>query len=207
MCAFDGFLKVWEYGKDEDVTLPLLTDSEPLDLLELRPEQHWTKPPPRYTEASLIKELERRGIGRPSTFASMVAVIKKRDYVRRKGKVLIPTELGFSVCDMLVAAFPNLFDYAFTARMEDQLDDIANGRAQRVPVLNAFWEGLAEAMDQAPEKMPAVRIEKEGPQPTGKKCPQCGGDLVRRKGRYGYFVGCASYPKCKYVERRKQARS
>ena len=212
VCLFDGFLKVYEEvldvgdGTEKEEALPPLTADEGLDLLELIPEQHWTKPPPRYTEASLIKELERRGIGRPSTFASMVAIIKDRGYVQHKGKVLVPVELGFVVCDMLVEAFPDLFDYNFTAHMEDQLDDIANGRAQRVPTLQRFWSDLRPALDSAPETMPRVVIERAKPEPTGRKCPECGGDLVRRKGKYGYFTGCAKYPKCKYIESRSKAK-
>ncbi len=207
VCVFDGFLKVYEEEKDageeeeREQALPPLTAGEWLELLQLLPKQHFTQPPPRYTEASLIKELERRGIGRPSTYAAMVTLIKERDYVRREGKVLVPTDLGFAVCDMLVQAFANLFDYGFTAQMEDQLDEIANGQAGRVPTLEAFWRDLSPHIDQAQTEMPTVKIEKEAPQPTGQKCPDCGGDLVRRKGRYGYFVGCANYPKCKYIQK------
>jgi DNA topoisomerase-1 len=207
--VFDGFLKVYEEQKDvgeeedQEGALPPLTPGEGLDLLELVPRQHWTKPPPRYTEASLIKELERRGIGRPSTFAAMVTLIKDRGYVRREKKVLLPTPLGFTVCDALVAAFPDLFDYGFTARMEDQLDDIANGQAKRLATLEAFWADLGRALARAKEEMPVVRIEDAKPQPTGQKCPQCGGELVRRTGKRGAFVGCANYPRCKYVQRRQ----
>jgi DNA topoisomerase-1 len=208
VCLFDGFLKVYEEvldvgdEADREDALPPLTAGEGLDLLELIPKQHWTRPPPRYTEASLIKELERRGIGRPSTFARMVAIIKDRDYVRRERKVLVPTELGCTICDMLVQAFPDLFDYGFTAQMEERLDEIANGRAKRVPTLEQFWADLHPALDRAPETMPQVKVEREKPKPTGRSCPECGGDLVRRKGKYGYFVGCANYPKCEYIERR-----
>jgi DNA topoisomerase-1 len=207
VCVFEGFLKVYEQSKEtpdtsasdgegaeQDQVLPPLTADEGLDLLELFAKQHWTKPPPRYTEASLIKELERRGIGRPSTFASMVDVIKKRTYVRTEHRTLIPTELGFAVCDLLVAAFADLFDYEFTAHMEDQLDDIANGRAKRLPTLRQFWAD-----------MPNVQLEREAPKPTGGQCPLCGSDLVRRQGRRGAFVGCSNYPKCKYVQRRSKA--
>ena len=210
---FDGFLKVYEEQKDvgeeekEEKPLPPLKPGEDLDLLELIPRQHWTKPPPRYTEASLIKELERRGIGRPSTFAAMVALIKDRSYVRREKRVLVPTAVGFTVCDLLVAAFPELFDYDFTARMEGQLDDIAEGRAERLVTLEQFWAGLSVTMERAKEEMPVVKLEKEKAQPTGKKCPECGGKLVRRKGKYGYFVGCANYPRCKYVQRRRSNRT
>lgn len=206
---FDGFLKVYEEQKDvgeeaeAEEALPPLTPDEGLDLLELIPKQHWTKPPPRYTEASLIKELERRGIGRPSTFAAMVALIKDRGYVRREKRVLVPTPVGLTVCDALVAAFPDLFDYGFTARMEDQLDDIANGQAERVGTLERFWADLGQALDRAREEMPIVKLEGEKPQPTGQTCPECGGKLVQRKGKHGLFVGCANYPRCKYVQRRQ----
>jgi DNA topoisomerase-1 len=211
VCTFDGFLKVYEEKMDlgdeeeEEGALPPLSDGEALDLLELIPRQHWTKPPPRYTEAALIRELERRGIGRPSTFAAMVAIIKDRGYVQRQGRALVPTELGTVVCDMLVGAFPDLFDYGFTALMEDQLDDIANGRGKRVGTLEAFWADLRPALERAPEAMPKVKIEREKPEPTGQKCPKCGADLVRRKGRYGTFTGCSNYPSCRYVQRRPKA--
>jgi len=211
VCVFEGFLKVYEEQQEpadsedeqKDQVLPPLTAQEGLDLIELFARQHWTKPPPRYTEASLIKELERRGIGRPSTFASMVAIIKTRTYVRREGKVLIPTDLGFTVCDLLVAAFADLFDYEFTAQMEDQLDDIANGRAKRLATLREFWEGLSAALGSAETDMPSVRLEAQAPKPTGGKCPQCGSDLVRRQGRNGFFVGCSGYPKCTYIQRNR----
>jgi DNA topoisomerase-1 len=204
--VFDGFLKVYEEKKDEgeeaeeEGALPPLRAGEDLDLLELIPKQHWTKPPPRFTESSLIKELERRGIGRPSTFAAMVALIQDRGYVRREKRVLIPTAVGFTVCDLLVEAFPHLFDYAFTAQMEDQLDEIANGRARRVATLERFWTDLSDALAQAKEEMPTVRIEKEAPKPTGEKCPECGGDLVRRRGKHGPFIGCDNYPRCKHTQ-------
>jgi DNA topoisomerase-1 len=215
VCVFDGFLSVYEQKQEDtsaeqeeerDQVLPALVAEEALDLVELFAKQHWTKPPPRYTEASLIKELERRGIGRPSTFASMVAVILKRAYVRREGRVLVPTQLGFAVCDMLVNAFSDLFDYQFTAQMEDQLDDIANGQALRLSTLEVFWAGLSAELDRAGAQMPQVHLEREAPTPTGQKCPQCGADLVHRKGRYGSFVSCSSYPKCKYIQRKEQAR-
>ncbi len=215
VCAFDGFLKVYkELGEAGDAAeaetrLPPLTPGEWLELLRLIPEQHWTRPPSRYTESSLIKELERRGIGRPSTFASMVAIIQERDYVRRQLKFLVPTELGMAVCDMLVAAFANLFDYDFTARMEDQLDEIANGpvqtaQQQRLDMLARFWAELSPAVERAQADMPQVRIEPDKPQPTGQTCPQCGSELVRRRGKHGYFVGCTSYPQCKYIQKKTE---
>ena len=207
VCLFDGFLKVYEETDDEgkkgeeERELPPLKAGEPLDLLELIPKQHWTKPPPRYTEASLIKALEKRGIGRPSTYAGIVRTIKKRHYVERQKRYLVPTDLGCAVLDLLVAFFPDLFDYGFTARMEDELDDIANGKRTRLAVLNAFWAAFEPQLQRAQAEMPRVEVQREPPQPTGEKCPQCGGDLVRRQGRYGPFVGCANFPKCRYVQR------
>ena len=225
LLVFDGFLKVYEEGRDpgedldtaEGSPLPPLHPGEPLDLLELIPKQHWTQPPPRYTEASLIKELEKRGIGRPSTFAGMVDLIQDRGYVAKEQRFLKPTPLGFAVCDLLVVFFPDLFDYNFTAQMEDTLDEIAGGRAERLATLEAFWAGLEPALLKAGAEMPKVQVEtppaparRAGKQgrakgqaatPTGKTCPQCGGALVQRKGKYGPFVGCSNYPKCRHVER------
>lgn len=212
-CLFPGFLKVYEELLDEgeegegEQALPPLSAGEGLDLLQLIPKQHWTKPPPRYTESTLIKELERRGIGRPSTFAGMVSLIRDRGYVERQKRVLVPTELGYVVCDLLVEGFPELFDYGFTAAMEDQLDAIASGRAERVPTLGRFWASLEPALEHAKEAMPAVTLRNEKPEPTGKTCPECGGELVRRKGKSGYFTGCANYPKCKYIERESRGKA
>ena len=231
LLVFGGFLKVYEEGRDpgEDLEadgggpLPPLHPGEPLDLLELIPKQHWTQPPPRYTEASLIKELEKRGIGRPSTFAGMVDLIQDRGYVAKEQRFLKPMPLGFAVCDLLVSFFPDLFDYNFTAQMEDTLDEIAGGRAERLATLEAFWAGLEPALLKAGAEMPKVQVEtppaparrasKQGrakgqaATPTGKTCPQCGGALVQRKGKYGPFVGCSSYPKCRYVEKASRSRS
>jgi DNA topoisomerase-1 len=219
LLVFDGFLKVYEEGRDpgeepeDGGPLPHLHPGEPLDLLELIPKQHWTQPPPRYTEASLIKELEKRGIGRPSTFAGMVDLIQDRGYVDKEQRFLKPTPLGFAVCDLLVGFFPDLFDYGFTAQMEDTLDEIAGGRAERLATLEAFWAGLEPALLKAGAEMPKVQVETppapakrasrtaKAVTPTSKTCPQCGGGLVQRKGKYGPFVGCSNYPKCRYIEK------
>lgn len=172
--VFAGFLKVYEEGRDpgeeeeEGGPLPELSSGEGLDLLELIPRQHWTKPPPRYTEASLIKELERRGIGRPSTFASMVDLIQERGYVLKEGRFLKPSALGFVVCDLLVGFFPTQFDYGFTAQMEKTLDEIAAGRAQRLPALEGFWAGLEPAVQRAQVEMPTVTVEAPPPRPRGR---------------------------------------
>jgi DNA topoisomerase-1 len=208
---FDGFLKVYEEALDvgeeaeEEKPLPPLRAEEGLDLLELIPRQHWTKPPPRYTEASLIKELERRGIGRPSTFASMVNLIQRRKYVRRERRLLVPTALGFTVCDLLTEFFPNLFDYGFTAQMEEALDKIANGKGQGNELLNLFWGELEPVLDRAKSDMPTVTVpdrqlgSKTEPRATGELCPECGGELIERVGRYGPFIGCSNFPRCKHI--------
>ncbi len=209
VCLFDGFLKVHQEqveDKENEKPLPPLRSGEGLDLIELIPTQHWTKPPPRYTEASLIKELERREIGRPSTFASMVSIIQTRGYVRREKRVLFPTPLGFAVCDLLVEFFAGVFDYDFTAQMEQVLDEIANGRQERRASLARFWSGLAPALAKARAEMPRVTVKtstESAPAPTGEKCPKCGGNLVVKKGRYGSFVGCSNYPQCKYIKRKR----
>lgn len=215
---FDGFLKVYEEALDAgeeaetEKPLPPLRVDEDLDLIELIPNQHWTKPPPRYTEASLVKELERRGIGRPSTYASIVNLIQQRRYVQLQKRVLTPTDLGCAVCDLLIAFFPDLFDYGFTAHMEQTLDDIAQGRRKRLATLERFWNGLEPALTKAKAEMPTVTIgsgsqevkRKSKAIPTGEKCPECGGALVKRKGRFGPFVGCARFPHCKYTQRDKR---
>ena len=205
VCLFDGFLKVYQElteDKEEEKPLPPLRSDEGLDLIELIPTQHWTKPPPRYTEASLIKELERREIGRPSTFAGMVSIVQTRGYVQREKRVLFPLPLGFSVCDLLLEFFADLFDYDFTAQMEQVLDEIANGRQERRASLARFWSGLIPALTRAKADMPRVTVKAPAPAPTGEKCPECGGDLVVKKGRRGAFVGCSNYPNCKYVKRK-----
>lgn len=212
---FDGFLKV--YAEEPDASsdaetgkpLPQLRKNEDLDLLDLLATQRWTKPPPRFTEASLIKELERRGIGRPSTFANTVNLIQKRRYASIENRLLRPTSLGFVACDLLVGQFPDLFDYEFTARMEQALDDIAGGRQKRLVMLQRFWEDLEPTLETARIQMPTVNV-KRGPITNGsasrqesalEKCPKCGAGLANRNGPYGPFVGCSRYPRCRYTRR------
>jgi DNA topoisomerase I len=160
---FDGFLKVWQEseekaGEDEDEpqALPELSANEPLDLLALIPRQHFTQPPSRYTEATLIKALEDRGIGRPSTYASIVATLKEREYVYLDGCYLRPTPLGEATCDALIAAFPDLMDYTFTAQVEDWLDDVSRGEKDWVAALREFYDPFSQALAQAPAKMAAI---------------------------------------------------
>jgi DNA topoisomerase-1 len=208
---FAGFLKAYEAkGKQPaeedgaaDQTLPPLTDGEPLEFHGLFPEQHFTKPPPHFTEASLIKELEKRGVGRPSTYASIIRTILAREYVERKKKSLLATELGFVVCDFLVAQFPDLFAVGFTAQMEEDLDRIARGERAWVEVLRTFYGPFAAAVEQAQGAALNAPVtvsggEKRRAAPTGEKCPECGGKVLLRQGQYGRFRACANFPKCKW---------
>ena len=177
-------------------TLPLLAAGEPLDLLRLLPEQHFTQPPPRYTEASLVKMLEENGIGRPSTYAAIISTILERGYVERSDKKLVPTELGFTVNDLLVKHFDNLFNVGFTATMEEHLDGISRGEEQMVPVLRDFYAFFGPQLQDAERTMEKVAVE---PEKIGEACPECGGDLVIKLGRFGKFVGCANYPTCRFT--------
>ncbi len=203
---FPGFLAVYqestEEEKEEEKALPLLEEGDLLDLIRLWAEQHFTKPPPRYSEASLIKELEKRGIGRPSTYAPIVATIQERGYVervelRKRRSPLRPTELGMLVNDLLVEHFGEILDYDFTSKMEAFLDEIAAGEKGRVPVLEAFYETLSRSLEQARQEMPTVKARSE---PTGLSCPLCGRPLVIRWGRRGEFLACSGYPECRHSQ-------
>ncbi len=201
---FTGFLVLYEDTRDEDLTLeeddarylPDVVVGEKLDLLDLLPEQHFTQPPPRYTEASLVRTLEEYGIGRPSTYAATVGVIQEREYVTKTDKRLKPTEIGKTVTDLLVAYFPEVMDYQFTARMENQLDEIAEGHAQWRPVLSDFYSPFQRMLIDAREKMPVVKKVES----VGRDCPVCGNALVVRYGRMGKFIGCSTYPECTHTE-------
>jgi DNA topoisomerase-1 len=200
---FPGFLKVYEESKAEGekeeegagVRLPPLEKDEVLDLIRLLPKQHFTKPPPRYTDASLIRALEQYGIGRPSTYAPTLTTLLGRRYVERENKRLFPTETGFLVNDRLVEYFPEIINVGFTAEMEEKLDLIATGEQAWVPMLHEFYGPFAEAVEVAREKMPRVEYK---PEPTGELCPQCGKALLFRQGRFGKFIGCSGFPECRY---------
>jgi len=214
---FEGFLKAYQVrdkkpSEEEgaaDQTLPPLVDGEPLVLHGLFPEQHFTKPPPHFTEASLIKELEKRGVGRPSTYAGIVRTILTREYVRRQRKSLLATELGFVVCDFLVAQFPDLFAVGFTAEMEEDLDRIARGERPWVEVLQAFYGPFATSVERALGVASNLSVtlsaggkrekrQRAQAPSTGEKCPECGGEVVVRQGKYGRFRACANFPRCKW---------
>jgi len=195
---FPGWLVLFrsdkELGEQESI-LPPLVEGEEVDLIELIPEQHFTQPPPRYSEATLIRALEENGIGRPSTYAPIVSTIQSRSYVERVDNRLRPTELGMIVCDLLVEHFPQVMNMGFTAQMETDLDRIAAGEREWVPVLREFWETFSQTLARAEANMARVEISD---QHTGEMCPQCGAPLVFKWGRYGKFISCSSYPQCRF---------
>ncbi|HMR64907.1 MAG TPA: type I DNA topoisomerase, partial [Anaerolineae bacterium] len=199
---FKGFLTVYEESRDEDaepevgegVILPELSEGEAVDLIKLLPDQHFTQPPPRYTEASLVKALEEYGIGRPSTYAPTISTIQNRGYVENFEKRLYPTELGNIVNDLLIDYFPDIINVQFTAQMEQDLDDIAEGQREWPQVLGDFYAPFSEAVHHAEEHMPEVSI---ADQPTGEICDKCGSPMVLKFGRYGKFEACSNFPDCR----------
>jgi DNA topoisomerase-1 len=202
---FDGFLKVYTEDRpatstrsdeeaDQARALPPLHAGQVLRVLEVKPEQHFTQPPPRYTEASLVAELEKRGIGRPSTYATILSVIQDRDYVETKERKFHPTELGRLVSALLVEHFPDVMDVEFTAAMENLLDQVEEGKRPWVGVLRDFYEPFEKHLQAASQRMPSVKNMVE---PTTERCEQCGKPMVIRLGRYGKFLACSGYPECK----------
>lgn len=194
---FDGWLKVLP-SKFEDNALPQVRSGETLALQELKPEQHFTKPPARYNEASLIKTLEKEGIGRPSTYAAIISTIVLRKYVEKdRSRYFHPTQIGKDVNDYLVEQFPRIVDPKFTAGMEDQLDDIANGNRQWVPTIRAFYAPLALGIK---EKMTEAQAAKDKEiETTDKICDKCGSPMVVKRGRFGKFIACSNFPECKNI--------
>ncbi len=204
---FPGYLVVYEEAPEEDQPggengsagqIPAtLKEGQRQTLVRILPEQHFTQPPPRYTDATLVRTLEELGIGRPSTYAPILSTLQQRGYVRREGRRLVPTETGKLVNDLLVEHFPEILDVHFTARMEEDLDAIAVGKRPWVEVVRTFYGPFAKQVEEAMEKMPE---HKQGPEPIGRPCPRCGGDLVIRWGRYGKFISCSNFPECRYTE-------
>src|SRR5271157_683283 len=196
---FDGFLKIYEVLEDkkddEDEAankLPNLDNVKQLELDELEPEQHLTSPPPRYNEASLVKELEERGIGRPSTYASIINTIQDREYVTKHSGRFYPTEIGMVVCDLLVENFPYIFDVAYTAKLEEELDEIEEGHEKWTDLLNGFYGYFADELKDAGKNMRNIkRMEKK----TDEKCDLCGSPLVLKWGKFGSFYACSAYNK------------
>ena len=202
---FDGFLRVYEEPDDvddeaqESGIMPALKEGQPLALVDLPVDEKQTRPPSRYSEASLVGALERHGVGRPSTFASMVKVIKDKKYVAVKAKRLVPTETGTRLCDFVVTRFPSVFDIGYTARLEAALDRVAAGDMRQIEVLETFWRGFQPQLKTATEYALAQVKARPKAQPIGETCPECGGELVERQGSHGPFVGCGTYPTCTYT--------
>ena len=190
---FDGFLKIYPV-KFAEVTLPDLEPKEKLNLIELTPNQHFTQPPPRFSEASLVKTLEKHGIGRPSTYAPIISTVQDRGYVEKfERRYLKPTETGFLVNDLLVEHFPAIVDIGFTAKMETQLDEIAEGGTEWQPVIKEFYEPFAKNLE---EKYEAVE-KHEVTETTDEVCEKCGKPMVIKLGRFGKFLACSGFPECK----------
>ncbi|MFZ5856038.1 MAG: type I DNA topoisomerase [Chloroflexota bacterium] len=187
-----------EEDEEESVRIPAgLEEGQRQGLVRLIPEQHFTQPPPRYSEASLVATLEENGIGRPSTYAPTISTIQQRGYVERVDKRLVPTETGILVNDLMIQYFTDIVDYQFTARMEEDLDKIAEGQDTWVHVMKEFWEPFSVDLAKAQAEMP---VTKSGPEPIGRQCPEDGGELVIRYGRFGKFISCANFPTCRYTE-------
>lgn len=196
---FDGYLKVYkEFEDSEDVILPDFSIYKDglIETEKIEKFQHFTKPAPRYTESSLIKEMESLGIGRPSTYATIMKTIKDRGYVTIEDKKFYPTDIGFETTDKLQEFFSGIVNVEYTANMETELDEIADAKKDNIEVLNEFYDEFAPLVDKAFKEM-----DKKEPEKTGETCPECGNELVVRNGRYGEFVACSNYPTCKYVKK------
>jgi len=208
---FAGFLAAYEDKPDADepaeaegeqpearlAQLPDLAPGDALNLLDLYPERHFTQPPPRYSEATLVRSLEENGIGRPSTYAPILTTLQQRGYVLREKRKLISTEIGETVNDLLVDHFPDIVDLGFTARMEEGLDDIAGGKRPWVDLVRSFYGPFSEQVDRALENMPEMKAE---PEILDRLCPETGHPLLVRYGRFGKFIGCTGFPECRYTE-------
>jgi len=194
---FDGFLKVYPM-KFEENKLPALEKDDVLELIKLIPSQHFTQPPARYTEATLIKVLEENGIGRPSTYAPIISTVQRRNYIEKDEKRrFCPTEIGVVVNELLVNHFPNIVDIGFTAEMEEDLDKVADGKRKWVQVVKDFYLPFERNLKKKEKEVPDKRLNYEK---TNKKCPKCGAPLIIKLGRYGKFYACSAFPKCKYTE-------
>ena len=197
---FDGYLKVYQdYETSEDKILPELSEGEKCITTDVLSEQHFTKPPARYTEAKLIKEMEDLGIGRPSTYAKTIDTLKERNYVEMEDKKFKPTTIGIETTDKLQEFFSDLINVEYTRDMEEELDDIAEGSLVWNDVLKKFYDLFEPRVKDAFSDM-----EKKAPEETGEVCPECGNPLVKRKGRYGEFVACSNYPECKYIKKEEK---
>ena len=202
--AEPGFMKVYLEGRDdasaadddEERMLPELVEGERVELVAIRPEQHFTEPPPRYSEASLVKTLEELGIGRPSTYASIISTLQEREYVELDKKRFIPTDVGRIVNKFLTEHFTSYVDYDFTARLEDELDAVSRGEEDWIPLLEQFWRPFKDRVEHTQENVRRSDVTQEA---IDEQCPKCGGQLAKRLGRNGLFIGCTHYPDCDYT--------
>lgn len=202
VCVFDGYLKVYkDYEDTEDIILPNFANykSKVIVASKVNKIQHFTEPKPRYTEAKLIAELERLGIGRPSTYAKIISVLKEREYVNIKDKKFYPTSTGITVTDKLQEFFSSIINVNYTANMERELDEIADNKLVWYEVLDKFYKDFDPLLKTAFKEM-----EKDAPQETGEICPNCSSSLVVRKGKYGSFIACSNYPTCKYIKKEEK---
>jgi DNA topoisomerase-1 len=208
--TFQGFMTLYIEGEDnrlsadkqdengdQEKKLPTLSEGEVLELLSLNPRQHFTQPPYRFSEATLIKELEEKGIGRPSTYAMILSTIKGKEYVRLERGKFFPTELGLVVNDLLVVNFPDILDVEFTAQMEENLDKIEEGEKGWVETLKEFYTPFQKDLERAKVSMRDVKREQI---PTDALCERCGSKMVKRWGKRGYFLACSNYPECRYTK-------
>ena len=193
--TFDGFYKILG-NDDKDKLLPVLKEKEPIEINSIKPTQHFTEPPSRYNEASIIKKLEAEGIGRPSTYAPTISTLMVRTYINVEKKQLIPTEMAFTVTELLEKHFKEIVDASFTANMEEVLDEIAEGQKDWQKTLTDFYFPFMEEIEEGKLQIVSTKLA----QPTGEKCPKCGSELLLRSGRYGNFIACSGFPKCKYTE-------
>ena len=195
--VFDGYLKVYKkYESNEDTVLPVMMENDLYSTNDVESKQHFTKPPARYTEAALIKKLEEEGIGRPSTYATIIDTIKTRDYVNLEEKKFVPTSIGFETTDKLQEFFSDFINTKYTSEMEADLDKIADGNLVWNKFLQEFYDFFEPRVKGAFSNM-----EKKAPEKTGETCPECGSPLVIRKGKYGEFIACSNYPTCKFIKK------
>lgn len=193
--VFDGFYAVTG-GEDKDKLLPALKEGDSATLQSVKPEQHFTEPPSRYSEASLIKKLESEGVGRPSTYAPTIATLSSRTYVSIEKKQIIPTEMAFTVTKILEDNFANIVDISFTANMEEKLDEVSEGKVDWQKLLSDFYFPFMEQIEAGKKNIVSLKVAK----PLGRACPKCGEELLLRSGRFGKFIACSGFPKCKYTE-------
>lgn len=192
---FDGFHRVAGYH-EKDKLLPDLKQGSTVSLDEIKPEQHFTEPPPRYNEASLIKKLESMGIGRPSTYAPTITILQTRKYIEIEKKRIHPTEIAFTVIELLEEHFAEIVDSSFTSTMEETLDEVGEGQKDWQKVLADFYAPFMEKIEAGKKDIKSLKVAI----PTGENCPECGSELLLRKGRYGEFIACSNFPKCKYTK-------